>query len=239
METDGRIRSKDIGTGEVNSRVIDDLRSSNFNGSQTDPEADPGTEGWQILKNGISVFNNAIIRGTLRAGQIISGTLSIGSGGSITVGNEANPSVSLDETGLKVFDESGNVLWASGEAYTAWTDPDTHTKASSTSTSFSTVATFSAPIPTPVRYRIAVDVQASTVGTEGEWRIVQDDISGTIIGSAISIGFGGSGVEYSDFREGSWVTHDVDTWPRASVQIRRTAGTGTIFCACRRAAGIS
>lgn len=114
METDGRIRSKDIGTGEVNSRVIDDLRSSNYDGSRTDPENDPGLTGWQILKSGFVVINDAIVRGTIAAARIVSavlesGTLNIRSGGSITVGGDAEtgvaPLVTLDETGLEIGDD--------------------------------------------------------------------------------------------------------------------------------------
>jgi hypothetical protein len=106
METDGRIRSKDIESGGVNSRILNDIRSDDFNGSRTNPEGDPGTVGWQILKNGFVVFNNAIIRGELRAGRIISGTLNVGSGGSITIGGDEEtgvpPVATMDEDGFQV-----------------------------------------------------------------------------------------------------------------------------------------
>jgi hypothetical protein len=111
MESDGRIRSKDIGTGEVNSRALDDIRSSNYNGSHTDPENDPGTTGWQILKSGFVVINDAIIRGTLLAGRILSGTLNISEGGSITVGDELDPLATLDEDGLRVAEGQVQALW--------------------------------------------------------------------------------------------------------------------------------
>lgn len=102
--SDGHIRAKDIASGEINSRVMGDIHSDNYDGSLTDPESNSGTSGWAIFKElGLVIANEGIIRGTIRAGQIIGGALQITGGGKLIVGdNLEDPLVELNEQGLFV-----------------------------------------------------------------------------------------------------------------------------------------
>lgn len=120
METDGRIRSKNIGSGEINSRTLDNIRSSNYDGSHDDPEGNPGTEGWQLLKNGFAVFNEVLVRGTIAAARITSAVIESGivrltAGGKIELGGDPETgtpaTATLSETGIVVGPTS---LTASG-----------------------------------------------------------------------------------------------------------------------------
>lgn len=118
LTPDGRIQSRNIGSGEVNSRVINDLRSDNYDGSQTDPvNIGAGTAGWQILKSGLAVFNEVIVRGTIQAAEILSakitsGRIHVGGSGAFTAGADPeNPTTTLNASGVEVgpttLDSSG------------------------------------------------------------------------------------------------------------------------------------
>lgn len=144
----------------------------------------------------------------------------------------------LDTGDLTFWNAAGSLVWSSAQAWSAWVASDTDAQASSASSAWVGVATFHGPIESPDRCIIPIDVRASSPGTTGEVRLVQDDVAGTVIdGPTEIIGFGGSGVEYTDYREASFADHDVDTWPAVTVQVRRSGGTGTVYARCRRPAG--
>lgn len=118
LTPDGRIRSKDIGTGEVNSRVINDLHSENYDGSTTIPEQKPGTNGWAIFKDGTFIANDGIYRGKVVAatieggtitGAVIEGATLIGEiiDGATITGSTITGSTLNAGSGLVVIDSSG------------------------------------------------------------------------------------------------------------------------------------
>lgn len=53
----------------TNQQIGNVIRSTNFNGSETNPFTTPGSTGWCINKNGNVAFNNVHIRGTLTVGM--------------------------------------------------------------------------------------------------------------------------------------------------------------------------
>lgn len=139
---------------------------------------------------------------------------------------------------LRLWDSSGNFIFSSDEAFSAWVPSDDHTQLSTTSSTYVAVARFWSPIAVPTRCVIPVDVQASSDGTEGDIRLRQDTVAGNTMGEQLAvIGFGGSGEKFSLSIEGNFVTHDVDTWPVVTLQVRRSAGTGTIIAECARPGG--
>lgn len=141
----------------------------------------------------------------------------------------------LSRDGLTVYDSVGAVRWESTESRTVSVPPDTTAKTTTSSSSFQTVATLWLPYPTPVAGEIAVEVEASAPGTEGEVRFYQDSefYPGTedITNGSVSIGFGASGGEFTDIGGCVFVEDGASQyWPGVIVKVRRTAGAGTVSC---------
>lgn len=151
--------------------------------------------------------------------------------------------VVLDSTGVRTFTLAGSKSFDSADAFRGWAAPDSTAVASSTSTTWVTVARFYSPFSPDAAGDVAipVSVQASTDGTEGDLRIIQtsaNELDTVLATHAGVIGFGATGSLYVyDAVANTLVDAGSAMWSVITVELRRSAGTGSVSAQCFRLAG--
>lgn len=149
----------------------------------------------------------------------------------------------FDTSGARTYTAAGSKSFDSATAFRGWAAPDSTTVVSSTSTTWVKVASFYSPFSpdTAGNVAIPVSVEASTVGTEGDLRILQTSANqlGTVLATHASvIGFGATGGLYVyDAVADTLVDAGSAMWMVIEVQLRRSAGTGSVSAQCLRLAG--